>query len=71
MVDNELQSIKVTLLGDPGVGKTSIILRNIDETNENNNSTIGANFSEMIIKKNNKEYELNIWDTAGQENFIL
>ena len=30
---------------------------------------IGANYSEKIIKRGNKEYQLNIWDTAGQEKF--
>ena len=62
--------IKITLFGDPGVDKTSIISRYIDDVFEENNApTIGANYSEKIINKNGKEYELNIWDTAGQEKF--
>ena len=62
--------IKITLLGDPGVDKTSIISRYIDDVfDEKNAPTIGANYSEKTIKKNGKEYELNIWDTAGQEKF--
>ena len=70
MTDNEPKSIKITLLGDPGVGKTCIISRYIDDTfNENSGSTIGANYSEKIIEKFNKKYELDIWDTAGQEKF--
>ena len=70
MTDNEPQSIKITLLGNPGVGKTCIISRYIDDTfDENNPSTIGANYSEKLIKKHGKEYELDIWDTAGQEKF--
>ena len=63
-------SIKITLLGNPGVGKTCIIARYIDDIfDENSQSTIGANYSEKVITKNGKEYELNIWDTAGQEKF--
>ena len=63
-------SIKITLLGNPGVGKTCIISRYIDDVfDENNSSTIGANYSEKVINKIGKEYELNIWDTAGQEKF--
>ena len=70
MTDNEPQSIKITLLGNPGVGKTCIISRYIDDTfDENNPSTIGANYSEKLIRKQGKEYELDIWDTAGQEKF--
>ena len=67
---DEPPSIKITLLGNPGVGKTCIISRYIDNVfNENNASTIGANYSEKIINKKGKEYQLDIWDTAGQEKF--
>ena len=70
MSEEEPPSIKITLLGNPGVGKTCIIARYIDDVfNENNQSTIGANYSEKVITKNNKEYQLDIWDTAGQEKF--
>ena len=66
----EPEGIKITLIGNSGVGKTSIINQYIDQTfDEANAATIGANYSEKIITKNNKEYELNIWDTAGQEKF--
>ena len=66
----EPESIKITLIGNSGVGKTSIINQYIDQTfDEANAATIGANYSEKVITKNNKEYELNIWDTAGQEKF--
>ena len=70
MSEEEPPGIKITLLGNPGVGKTCIITKYIDDTfNENNESTIGANYSEKTIVKDNKEYQLNIWDTAGQEKF--
>ena len=66
----EPEGIKITLIGNSGVGKTSIINQYIDQTfDEANAATIGANYSEKTITKNNKEYELNIWDTAGQEKF--
>ena len=64
------EGIKLTLLGNAGVGKTCIISRYIENTfTEKNDSTIGANYSEKIIKKGNREIQLNIWDTAGQEKF--
>ena len=66
----EPEGIKITLIGNSGVGKTSIINQYIDQTfDEANAATIGANYSEKVVTKNNKEYELNIWDTAGQEKF--
>jgi len=69
-MSNEEEGIKITLLGNPGVGKTCIISRYVENTFvENNESTIGANYSEKIIKKGDQEVQLNIWDTAGQEKF--
>ena len=69
-MSGEDEGIKITLLGNPGVGKTCIISRYVENTFvENNESTIGANFSEKTIKRGNKEVTLNIWDTAGQEKF--
>ena len=68
--ENEPPSIKITLIGNPGVGKTCIISKYLDNVfEENSSSTIGANYTEKVIKKNNKEYQLDIWDTAGQEQF--
>jgi Ras-related protein Rab-1A len=70
MAEGDEEGIKITLLGNPGVGKTCIISKYVDDTfNEDNESTIGANYSEKIIKKNGKDIQLNIWDTAGQEKF--
>ena len=67
---DKLISIKVALLGDSGVGKTCIINRYIkNEYNAHQTSTIGANYQQKTIIKNNIQYQLDIWDTAGQEKY--
>ena len=68
--ENELQKneIKVILLGNSGVGKTSII--NVvtgGKFDENINATISASYVMKKINVNNRDYILNIWDTTGQE----
>ena len=69
MSDNE-EPIKIILLGDSGVGKTNIILRYIkDEFNSNSLSTIGTTFVVKRVEKNGVTYNLNIWDTTGQEAY--
>lgn len=66
-VDGEL---KVVMLGESGVGKSSILRRYIDDTFiEFVESTIGAAFMNKKIIYQNKIYNLDIWDTAGQERY--
>ena len=68
--EEDSDSIKITLLGNPGVGKTCIIARYIEGIyNENSSSTIGANYSQKTITKGDREVNLDIWDTAGQEKY--
>ena len=68
--EGEEEGIKITLLGQTGVGKTCIISKYVDDTfSEGNDPTVGANYSEKIINKKGKDIELHIWDTAGQEKY--
>ena len=62
--------LKFIIIGDSGVGKSNILLRYTrDKFNEEFQSTIGVEFGEKNIKHNNKIYQLQLWDTAGQEQF--
>ena len=68
--DDNIPSCKITLIGDSGVGKSSIIGRFITGFfNEEMNSTLGLNYSQKLYEKNGKKISLNLWDTAGQEKF--
>ena len=62
---------KVVLIGESGVGKTSILLRYVsNEFNSQQFSTLGLSYVDKIILiDNNKKIKLEIWDTAGQEKF--
>ena len=58
------------MLGAPGVGKTSIARRFVDDAFANNYiHTIGIDFLEKIIECQGQQIKLQIWDTAGQERF--
>lgn len=62
--------IKTAVIGDYGVGKTSIVNRYInDKFSINEMHTLGVDFliKEVDFKEN--KYKLQIWDTAGQEKF--
>ena len=56
------------MLGDAGVGKTSIARRFVDDAFLNTYiHTIGIDFLEKIIDCEGNEIKLQIWDTAGQD----
>ena len=60
--------VKIVLLGDSGVGKTSIINYFMSgKTSESLKPTVGAAFVTKNIVVDGHGLELRIWDTAGQE----
>jgi len=61
---------KGILIGEAGVGKSCILHRIItNEFKEDYDVTIGAEFSSIIAKIKGKTIKMQVWDTAGQENF--
>lgn len=70
MDDSGAESLKVVLLGESGVGKTSIISQLMEqEYNDEQTSTTGATFSTKTMNFNDKALCFEIWDTAGQEKY--
>ena len=68
--NNDIPDCKVVLIGDSGVGKSSIISRYIGGIFVDSiDSTISSSFSQKEYEANGKKVRLNIWDTAGQEKF--
>ena len=62
--------LKIVLLGDMAVGKSSYILRlNNNKFFNFMDSTIGAAFSTKLMEKDGKRLKIEFWDTAGQERY--
>ena len=63
---------KIVLVGECSVGKTALTQRLVyDMYSERVDSTIGVDYSTKIFKMNDSSLvKLQMWDTAGQENFI-
>ena len=67
---NFKESIKIILVGDSGVGKTSIINRYyLNEFRIDMECTLSMNFVIKEILIEGRKIQLNIWDTLGQEKY--
>lgn len=63
-------TLKYLVIGDSGVGKTSLLLRYCEDVFHTDLlSTVGVDFKIKRTKIDGQEVCLNIWDTAGQERF--
>ena len=72
MNDDAILNCKVVLLGESGVGKTSIITRYVNNYFEDNSlTTNGASstYKTIYLEQYNKSIKFEIWDTAGQERY--
>lgn len=68
--DVQSSIIRVVLVGDSSVGKTSILNRLIlDKFNNSEQSTVGANYHIYSQEVDGKTIEIQLWDTAGQEKY--
>lgn len=65
--------VKILMLGDSAVGKTSLFLRITEEPDRSTTSyvsTIGIDFRTKDYLFENHKVRMKIWDTAGQERFV-
>lgn len=68
--DDEILQIKMILLGNTAVGKTSIINRYVEDNFSSNlMSSVNMTFTQKTLKIDKQKVQLNIWDTVGQEKF--
>lgn len=70
-MDKSIQYMfKIILIGDSGVGKTSLMMRFTENTCPVVNlATIGVDFKIKTIEVDGHRVKLQVWDTAGQERF--
>ena len=63
-------NLKLLIVGDSGVGKTSLLLRYTEERFADNRiATVGVEYRIKMFDYKNFKIKLQIWDTAGQERF--
>ena len=63
------KKIKLVLVGDSNVGKTTFFHKLRDEPYTLPTTTIGVDFMSMSKTYKDEKYKICLWDTAGQEKF--
>jgi small GTP-binding protein len=71
MIVSPKSRIKAVFIGDSGVGKSSLYSRLESKTyDEDNFPTVGGSFAKMSIPtRNGRSYDVDLWDTAGQDRY--
>jgi small GTP-binding protein len=66
----ELKTVKLVLVGDQAVGKTSIATRHVEhEFDPDVPPTVNTTYSALDMGLHGTTYAFDLWDTAGQEQF--
>ena len=66
----KVNTVNIILLGDAGVGKSSIIKMYTERKFEEEHvATLGLDFTARKFEYKNETYTVKLWDTAGSERF--
>ena len=69
-MNSEIPTLKIVIVGDTGVGKTTLLTQYIKRTfTKTNLSTIGSELYKKELEIKGKIIKLEIWDTPGQVRF--
>nr|CAI5854966.1 unnamed protein product [Callosobruchus analis] len=70
MEEDILTTLKILIIGESGVGKSSLLLRFVEDNFDPEQTlTIGVDFKTKRMTIDGNTVKLAIWDTAGQERF--
>ncbi|XP_014258416.1 ras-related protein Rab-18-B-like [Cimex lectularius] len=70
MEEDVLTTLKILIIGESGVGKSSLLMRfTEDKFDPEQSLTIGVDFKTKKLTMDGNTVRLAIWDTAGQERF--
>ena len=67
--DDKPINCKIILVGDSGVGKTSLIARYLNKYSPNIVTTINTSFYSKLVVIDDYKINFQIWDTVGQEKY--
>lgn len=69
-MSGDLATVKAILVGDTQVGKSCIMIRFVENSfRDHQSTTIGVDFGTRVLNIEGTNVKVHIWDTAGQEKF--
>lgn len=67
--DTTLRNYKTIIIGKSGVGKSTLLLRYVDGEYNPQSPTIGIDYRFKKVQHNDTTFNLELWDSAGQERY--
>ena len=64
-----VKSFKIILVGSSAVGKSTLLVRYIDDTFNPQKPTVGLDYRSKKITLNGETFNMELWDSAGQERY--
>lgn len=59
------------MLGSASCGKTSLLIRFVDEVFQQDSlATVGVELKSLTLKVDGTDIRMQVWDTSGQENYL-
>ena len=63
------KGFKIIMVGNASVGKSTFLVRYIDNVFNPQVATVGLDYRLKKVKKNGENFNLELWDSAGQERY--
>ncbi len=64
-----VRSFKVIMVGSSSVGKSTLLVRYIDDAFNPQKPTVGLDYRSKKITMNGETFNMELWDSAGQERY--
>jgi small GTP-binding protein len=67
--DDGVETFKAIVIGKSGVGKSTILIRFLEDKFIRTSATIGIDVQTKDVNYHGIKFRLELWDTAGQERY--
>ena len=66
---SDIKNFKIIMVGNSMVGKSTFLVRYVDNTFNPQKATVGLDYRTKKVVKDGETFNLELWDSAGQERY--